>query len=115
MTVSLLYATIFSYADRDFFAVVVAWGVLTLGAVLLVDLELFTTFVSGISHIKLKNVNKKLFINLVLPGIIGGVIGAYLLAKVQMKLLDIYIDIYLIIMGIIILKILEYINIVMHV
>lgn len=65
--------------------------------------EVFTTFVSGISHIKLKNVNKKLFINLVLPGIIGGVIGAYLLAKIQMKLLDIYIDIYLIIMGIIIL------------
>lgn len=52
---------------------------------------------------QIKNVNKKLFINLVLPGIIGGVIGAYLLAKIQMKLLDIYIDIYLIIMGIIIL------------
>ncbi len=44
--------------------------------------EVFTTGVSGLSHIYLKNVDKKLFIQLAIPGIIGAVIGSFLLAKV---------------------------------
>lgn len=64
--------------------------------------EIFTTFVSGISHLKLKNVDKKLLFKLLIPGIIGGIIGAYLLVEFENKILDIIIDAYLIIMGIII-------------
>ena len=64
--------------------------------------ELFTTLVSGISHIKLKNVSKNLFFKLLIPGIIGGVIGAYFLVSFESKILDIIIDCYLIVMGIII-------------
>ena len=64
--------------------------------------EIFTTLVSGISHIKLKNVSKNLFFKLLIPGIIGGVIGAYFLVSFESKILDILIDCYLIVMGIII-------------
>lgn len=64
--------------------------------------ELFTTFVSGISHLTLKNVSKNLFFKLLVPGIIGGIIGAYLLVSFESKILDILIDIYLIIMGLVI-------------
>ncbi len=64
--------------------------------------ELFTTLVSGISHLRLKNVSKTLFFKLLLPGIIGGALGAYLLVSFESSVLDIIIDIYLIIMGIVI-------------
>lgn len=64
--------------------------------------ELFTTFVSGISHLTLKNVSKNLFFKLLVPGIIGGIIGAYLLVSFESKILDILIDVYLIVMGLVI-------------
>lgn len=41
--------------------------------------EVFTTGASGLSHLKFGNVNKKLFKNLLIPGMIGAVIGAALL------------------------------------
>lgn len=41
--------------------------------------EMFTTAASGYSHYKFKNVNKKLFKALVIPGVIGAVLGALLL------------------------------------
>lgn len=66
--------------------------------------EIFTTFVSGLSHLKLKNVNWKLFLMLLIPGIIGGVAGAYLLVNFESQTLDIIIDIYLIVMGAVILR-----------
>ena len=43
--------------------------------------EIFTTGASGLSHIRFKNVNAKLFKHLLLPGIIGAVLGAYLLSS----------------------------------
>ncbi len=43
--------------------------------------EMFSSGVSGYSHYKFGNVNKKLFKNLLIPGIIGAVLGAYLLSK----------------------------------
>ncbi len=64
--------------------------------------ELFTTLVSGISHIKLKNVSKDLFLKLLIPGVIGGAIGAYALVSFESRILDIMIDVYLIVMGVII-------------
>ena len=43
--------------------------------------EMFSSGMSGYSHYKFGNVNKKLFKALLIPGIIGAVIGAYALSK----------------------------------
>lgn len=45
--------------------------------------EIFTTGASGISHLRFKNVNTKLFRNLLLPGILGAIIGAYVLSSLE--------------------------------
>jgi uncharacterized protein len=45
--------------------------------------ECFTTGVSGISHALHRNVNWRLFLRLIVPGIIGGVTGAYLLTSID--------------------------------
>ena len=44
--------------------------------------EVFTTGVSGLSHIFMRNVDKKLFFRLVFTGVAGAVIGAFLISKV---------------------------------
>jgi uncharacterized protein len=64
--------------------------------------EIFTTLVSGISHFKMKNVDKKLFFSLIIPGVIGGIIGAYLLSNLDDTYISPIISSYLIIMGFII-------------
>jgi uncharacterized protein len=43
--------------------------------------EMFSSGVSGYSHYKFGNVNKKLFKTLLIPGVIGAILGAYLLSK----------------------------------
>jgi hypothetical protein len=43
--------------------------------------EMFSSGVSGYSHYKFGNVNKKLFKALLIPGIVGAVAGAFLLSK----------------------------------
>src|SRR6185436_13904595 len=43
--------------------------------------EMFSSGVSGYSHYKFGNVNKKLFKSLLIPGIIGAVGGAFLLSR----------------------------------
>jgi len=65
--------------------------------------ELFTTAVSGISHMKLGNVDKTVFQRLLIPGVIGGMLGAYILSSLPGNLLKPYVAIYLIIMGIVII------------
>jgi siroheme synthase-like protein len=47
--------------------------------------EMFSSGISGYSHYKFGNVNKKLFRILLIPGIIGAVIGAFLLSKLGVK------------------------------
>ena len=47
--------------------------------------EIFTTGVSGYSHYKFGNVNKKLFKHLAIPGVIGAVLGAILLVVLGEK------------------------------
>lgn len=62
--------------------------------------EVFTTFASGISHLKFKNVDKAIVKKLILPGVIGGMIGAYLLVNFPGEIIKPFVTIYLLIMGI---------------
>jgi uncharacterized membrane protein YfcA len=61
--------------------------------------EVFTTGVSGISHLKLGNVNKRLVLSLLVPGLIGGLLGTYVLSNVDGQLLKPFISAYLLLMG----------------
>lgn len=45
--------------------------------------EVFTSGVSGLSHLKFRNVNKKLFQYLLLPGVLGAILGAYVLSSFE--------------------------------
>lgn len=47
--------------------------------------EIFTTGISGYSHYRFGNVNKKLFKHLVIPGVIGAIMGAALLVYLGEK------------------------------
>lgn len=67
--------------------------------------EVFTTGASGLSHLHFKNVNKRLFNNLVIPGVLGSIIGAYLLADVlNDNYIKPFVSLYLIFLGIFILR-----------
>lgn len=65
--------------------------------------EIFTTAASAASHWKLKNVDRRLFRQLVVPGVIGGALGAYLLASVPGETIRPLVGIYLGLMGLVIL------------
>ncbi len=45
--------------------------------------EIFTSGISGLSHLKFQNVNKKLFRSLLIPGIAGAIGGAYILSSFE--------------------------------
>ena len=66
--------------------------------------EIFTTGVSGISHAKFGNVNKQLFVRLLVPGILGGVLGAILETQIDGAIFKPYISTYLLLLGIYILS-----------
>lgn len=66
--------------------------------------EVFTTGVSGVSHLKLGNVNKRLFLTLLLPGIAGALIGTYILSNVDGRALKPFINAYLLLMGLYVLS-----------
>jgi uncharacterized membrane protein YfcA len=57
--------------------------------------ETFTTAVSGVSHTLHRNVDWKLFLRLMIPGVIGGVLGAYVLSNVDAGVVKPFILIYL--------------------
>ena len=66
--------------------------------------EMFTTGASAISHHRFKNINKKLVLNLLIPGVIGSILGAYLLADViDGNVIKPYIAIYMIILAVLII------------
>lgn len=65
--------------------------------------EVFTTAASGLSHLKMGNIDKKLFWRLLLPGCISAIIGAYVLVNLPLWFVKPMISIYLAIMGAIIL------------
>ena len=66
--------------------------------------EVFTTGVSGLSHIMFGNFDKLLFLKLIIPGVIAASLGAFLLgAVIDGEVIKPYITTYLLILGIIIL------------
>lgn len=65
--------------------------------------EVFTTATSGIFHFKFGNVDRKIFLRLLIPGVIGGVTGAYILSELPGDKIKPFISLYLLIMGLMIL------------
>jgi uncharacterized protein len=62
--------------------------------------ECFTTATSGISHLLHKNIDKRLFFRLLVPGVIGGVLGAYLLSTIDAGIVKPFVLLYLSAIGI---------------
>jgi len=65
--------------------------------------KLFTTGVSGIAHAKYGNVDRKLFVRLLLPGMAGGMLGVLLVTSVDGSLLKPFVSAYLLVIGLYIL------------
>ncbi len=65
--------------------------------------ECFTTATSGISHLLHGNIDKQLFLRLLLPGVLGGVLGAYLLTSLDASVVKPFVLLYLAAIGIYIL------------
>lgn len=65
--------------------------------------EVFTTGASGLAHWRLGNVDRRLVVRLMLPGMIGGAIGAYVLASLPGEALRPWISAYLLVLGLVIL------------
>ena len=65
--------------------------------------ECFTTATSGISHLLHGNVDKRLFLRLLVPGVLGGVLGAYVLTSLDATVVKPFVLIYLSGIGIYIL------------
>jgi uncharacterized membrane protein YfcA len=66
--------------------------------------EVFTTGVSGISHVKLGNVNKNLFLKLLIPGMVGAVTGALIVSKIDGAAIKPFVSGYLFLMGLYIIS-----------
>lgn len=62
--------------------------------------EVFTTLASGISHLRLGNVDRRIFARLVIPGVLGGITGAYVLSNVPADTIKPLVTIYLLLMGV---------------
>lgn len=65
--------------------------------------EVFTTGASGASHIALGNVDRRLFLRLAIPGVVGGVIGAYVLTQLPGDLVRPFVYLYLLVLAVLIL------------
>ncbi|MGO3127371.1 MAG: sulfite exporter TauE/SafE family protein [Luteimonas sp.] len=65
--------------------------------------EVFTTGASGASHLAMRNVDKRLFLRLALPGMVGGAIGAYVLTQLPGNVIRPFIYAYLLILSVLIL------------
>ena len=61
--------------------------------------ETFTTAVSGISHVAHRNVDWRLFLRIVIPGVLGGITGAYLLTQIAAEVSKPFVLIYLSALG----------------
>lgn len=61
--------------------------------------ETFTTAVSGLSHLYHGNIDKRLFLRLLIPALVGGVTGAYLLTQLDGDVIKPFVLAYLIAIG----------------
>lgn len=67
--------------------------------------EMFTTGASAVSHFRFKNINKKLFKSLLIPGVLGAITGAYLLSDViDGNVIKPYMAFYMLVLGVIIIR-----------
>lgn len=68
--------------------------------------EIFTSGVSGLTHLRFQNVNKKLFRSLLVPGMLGAVAGAYILYSLEEYnyIIRPLVSIYTLILGIAIIR-----------
>ena len=64
--------------------------------------EIFTTLASGVSHFTMKNVNRTLFLRLIIPGVIGGILGSSVLTGFDDRILSPIVSAYLTVMGLVI-------------
>jgi len=76
--------------------------------------EIFTTFISGASHLKLGNVQRSIAVPLIVSGVIGGFLGAFLCVKVSAGSLKSIVNAILLLMGVIILYQFTFKNIVRY-
>lgn len=66
--------------------------------------EIFTSGFSGLSHLKFKNIDKKLFFKLIFTGVLGAIIGAFLISKIfEASTIKPFVAGYLLILGALIL------------
>lgn len=65
--------------------------------------EVFTTGFSGVSHVRYGNVNKDLFLRLLVPGILGALAGALLVTRIDGATLKPWVSGYLLLMGVFVL------------
>lgn len=66
--------------------------------------EVFTTAVSGLSHFRFGNIDQRLFLKLVIPGVLGGIMGAYILTlDKEGSIIKPFVSAYLLVMGLTIL------------
>lgn len=61
--------------------------------------ECFTTFTSAVSHLYHRNIDGKLFMRLLVPGLIGGITGAYLLSNIDAGFIKPFVLAYLTLIG----------------
>lgn len=66
--------------------------------------EIFTTGFSGVSHLRFGNVNRQLFLRLLIPGMAGGILGTIVVTQIDGKVLRPYVTAYLLLMGLYILS-----------
>ena len=65
--------------------------------------EVFTTGASGVSHLAMGNVDRRLFLRLAIPGVLGGVIGAYVLTRLPGDVIRPFVHAYLLVLAVLIL------------
>lgn len=61
--------------------------------------ETFTTAISGLSHLIHRNIDGRLFLRLLIPGVIGGAVGAYLLSNIDGSVVKPFVLAYLTAIG----------------
>jgi len=66
--------------------------------------ECFTTGASALSHWRLGNIDRGLFLRLVLPGVLGAALGALLLSALPGEAMKPWVAAYLLVMGVLILR-----------